>query len=432
GNTYFHATRVGNRNAGKVNFIYNTHMRVVKNFFHLFEAIIANIVYGFPSKRLKVIGITGTDGKTTTTSLVYHILKSAGKKVSMVSTVYAKVGEKEFDTGLHTTTPSSFQIQKFLKMSADAGDEYFVLETTSHALDQYRVYGIEYYVGGITNVTHEHLDYHITYENYVQAKSKLLRQSKIAVINKDDRSFPLLTRILFQHPLTVTYSRISSADYELSTLGKLADTLSEYNQHNYLLGFAIADKLGMGKDAILTAMKTNSYPPGRMETVYDKDFKVIVDFAHTPHAIDKALMDIKKRYLTSKGRLIHVFGSASERDSSKRPFMGETSSKWANVIILTEEDCRKEDPKKIVHEIASGIDIKFKKINSSELTPQSNHIYTVIPNRKEAIDKAIAIAKPHDIIVTTGKGHEKSLCRGSIEYPWNEKEAIMEAVRKND
>lgn len=405
-------------------------MRAVKNYLHLIEAIVANIVYGFPSKRLRVIGITGTDGKTTTTSLVYHILKSAGKKVSMVSTVYAKVGDKEFDTGLHTTTPSSFQIQKFLKLSADVGDEYFVLETTSHALDQYRVHGVQFYVGGITNVTHEHLDYHITYENYLQAKSKLLLQSKIAVINKDDRSFPFLSRILFQHPSTFTYSRISSANYGLSTLGTLANTLSEYNQHNYLLAYAVADRIGIDNDTIISGMSTYSYPPGRMETVYDRDFKVIVDFAHTPHAIDKALMDIKKRYLTSKGRLIHVFGSASERDSSKRPFMGETSSRWADVIILTEEDYRKEDPKKIAQEIAAGIDTKFKKINSSELTHQSNQIYTIVPNRKEAIEKAIAIAHSHDVIVTTGKGHEKSLCRGTTEYPWNEKETILRAVQK--
>ena len=175
-----------------------------KNIYHFFQAVIANIYYGFPSRKLKVIGVTGTDGKTTTTHLIYHILKTAGKKVSMVSTVYAKIGAEEFDTGLHTTTPSSFLVQKLLKKAVENGDEFFVLETTSHALDQNRVFGVKYFVAVLTNVTHEHLDYHKTYKKYVDTKAKLLKQSNIVIINSDDHSFERLDKIL-KHSVNKVY-----------------------------------------------------------------------------------------------------------------------------------------------------------------------------------------------------------------------------------
>lgn len=164
----------------------------LKNVYHLLQAILANIWYGFPSRKLKVIGVTGTDGKTTTTHLITHILKTAGKKVSMISTIYAKVGSHEYETGLHTTTPSSFTIQKMLSLAVKDNEEFFVLETTSHALDQNRVWGIKYKIGIITNITHEHLDYHKTYDEYVKSKLKILLNSKLAVLNKDDRSYNLL------------------------------------------------------------------------------------------------------------------------------------------------------------------------------------------------------------------------------------------------
>ena len=166
----------------------------IKNKFHLLKAIAANIWYGFPSKRLTVIGITGTDGKTTTSSLIYHILKSNNKKVSLVSTVSANIGTKAYDTGFHVTTPSAFMIQGFLKQAADSGDKYFVLETTSHSLDQYRVYGTDYKIGILTNITHEHLQYHKTYEKYVLAKVKLLEWSKLRLINRDDKSYEYLQK----------------------------------------------------------------------------------------------------------------------------------------------------------------------------------------------------------------------------------------------
>src|SRR3990167_796186 len=161
-------------------------MQKLKNIYHLFQAILANLWYGFPSRRLKVIGVTGTDGKTTTTHLIAHILKTAGKKTSFVSTVCASIGGKESDIGFHVTTPSPFALQKLLKHSVDNNDKYFVLETTSHAIDQNRIWGIKYEIGVITNITHEHLDYHKNYEEYRNTKYKLLLNSKVAILNEAD------------------------------------------------------------------------------------------------------------------------------------------------------------------------------------------------------------------------------------------------------
>jgi UDP-N-acetylmuramoyl-L-alanyl-D-glutamate--2,6-diaminopimelate ligase len=360
-------------------------MQKLKNIYHLFQAIIANIFYGFPSRKLKVIGITGTDGKTTTTHLIAHILKTGGKKVSFVSSVYASIGGKESDIGFHVTTPSSFALQKLLKRSTDNHDEYFVLETTSHALDQNRVWGIRYEIGIITNITHEHLDYHRTFEDYAKTKLKLLKMAKVGIENTN----------------------------KIGSIIKKISNLTKFNQHNYSAAYTVCKKLGLSDEIILEAMKTFQLPKGRLDLVYDKDFKVIIDFAHTPNAFLHLLPEIRKRYLKKNGQLIHVFGSAGLRDITKRLLMGEVSGKYSDLIILTEEDYRTEDLKNICQQIASGI---------------KNKNYQIILDRREAIDQAITIAKKGDVVVLTGKSHEKSLCRGKIEEPWDEYEAVIKAL----
>jgi len=376
-------------------------LQKLKNIFHLFEAVVANIYYGFPSRKLKVIGVTGTDGKTTTTSLIYHILKSSGKKVSMISTVYAKIGQNEYDTGLHTTTPSSFTVQRLLNLAVKNKDEYFVLETTSHALDQNRVFGIKYYIGVLTNITHEHLDYHQTYENYLKTKAKLLFSSQIVVLNSEDQSYEQVKKMINGKKI-YTYE-----------CGQYNDSVAEFNKYNYSAAHTVCKIIGIHEDQIFKAINTFKLPPGRLELVYDKDFKVIIDFAHTPNAIENALKEIKKLYVKDKGHLIHVFGSAGLRDVTKRPFMGKASSKYADFSIITEEDYRTEDPQEIANQIASGM---------------NNHKYKITINRKEAIKQAIKMAGKNDVVVATGKSHEQSLCRGKIEYPWDEKKAIIEAL----
>lgn len=377
----------------------------IKNLYHLLQAVFANIYYRFPSKRVKVIGVTGTDGKTTTTHLIAHILKENGFKVSFISTIYAKIADKEYDIGFHVTTPSPFAIQKYLRKSVNNQDDFFVLETTSHALDQNRVWGIFYQIGVITNITHEHLDYHKTYQNYVKTKEKLILMSKIAVINKNDHSYQYLSLL----------SKNKAVNYlENLEIIKKNFHLTSFNQKNYSSAYTVCKILGLSDKKIIQAMKSFQLPKGRLEVVYDKDFKVIIDFAHTPNAFQELLPEVRKKYLKNKGRLIHVFGSAGLRDKTKRPLMGKMADFYDDYIILTEEDYRTEDVKEICYQIASGI----KKTS-----------YQIITDRLEAIKKAIRIAKKNDVVLLTGKSHEKSLCRGKIEYPWSEHQAVKKALK---
>ena len=386
----------------------NYYLQRLKNIFHLINAFLANIWYGFPSRKITVIGITGTDGKTTTTHLIAHILKSCGKKVSYISTIFAKIGKKEYDTGFHVTTPNPWLIQKLIKEAVNNKDEYFILETTSHALDQNRVWGINYKIGVLTNVTYEHLDYHLSYENYLKTKVKLLKRAEVAFFNKDDRSYLYVKKILKGRKKIIEYQK-------LSIIKKNFPNLEKFNQENFSAAYLVALNLGLRSEKVLKAIKTFKLPKGRFDLVYDKDFKVIIDFAHTPNAFLKLLSEIRKKYLKNKGRLIHVFGSAGLRDNTKRPLMGEISGRFADFIILTEEDYRTEDPNKICQEVASGI---------------KNKNYQVIIDRKKAIEKALKMAKKGDVVIFTGKAHEKSLCRGKTEYPWDEYRAVEIGLKK--
>jgi len=404
-------------------------IRKLKNLGHLLEAMAACVYYGFPSRRLKVIGVTGTDGKTTTTSLIYHILKSAGKKVSMISTVYAKVGEETFDTGLHTTTPPASLVQKLLKKSVDSGDEYFVLETTSHALDQNRIYGVHFEIGIITNITHEHIDYHKTYEAYGMTKAALLLGAKIPILNRDDQSYDMLRRLLkLHHRGLQSYGLKKDADFRIDIEKKLDIKLPEFNQYNYLAAYAAAWLIGIDEKIILQSIKSFKLPPGRMEIVHDGAFQVIVDFAHTPNAVLQVLKAVKSANPEPK-RIIHVFSAAGLRDVSKRPLMGAASAVFSDVAILTEEDYRTEDPKKINEQIAQGLLKKnFQYIPPQYLKTNSTGKYTMIIDRQRAIKRAVDIAADGDVIIITGKGHEQSLCRGTKEYPWDDRQAVKNVL----
>jgi len=396
----------------------------MKNIFHLLNAILANVFYGFPSKKIIVIGITGTDGKTTTTYLISHILKSCGKKVSHVSSVSAKIGKKEYDTGFHVTTPNPWFLQRLIKEAINQKDEYFVLETTSHSLDQHRVWGIQYKIGALTNVTHEHLDYHLTYENYLKAKSKLLKKAEIAFYNKEDFSYLYIKKILKEKKNVIEYKK-------LPIIKKNFPQLENFNQENFSLAYLVCLNLGLKSDDILKAMKTFKLPKGRLDLVYDKDFKVIIDFAHTPNSFSKLLPEIRKKYLKNRGRLIHVFGAAGLRDEEKRPIMGEVAGSYDDLVILTEEDYRTESLFNIFEQIEKGIIKKgFIKKKFNLFKQNDKKIYTIFENRQEAINFAIKIAQLNDVVLLTGKSHEKSLCRGRIEYPWDEYKAVEIALKK--
>lgn len=385
----------------------------IKNIYHLFVAIFANLIFLFPARRIEIIGVTGTDGKTTTVNLIYHILKTAGKKVSMISSINAVIGGKVYDTGFHVTTPSSFALQKFLRK---AKSEYFVLEITSHAIDQNRVFGIPFEIGVLTNITNEHLDYHKTYDNYLKTKASLLKKSKICVVNSDDISYTLLSEVKSKKlpENWVTYGLSESSDYNPKTFDiKTARFVGDFNKYNVLAAVATCISLGVNPEIIKKALSSFHMPIGRVDFVYQKDFSIMIDFAHTPNAFEKILSTVRP---ITKGKIIHVFGSAGERDVLKRPFLGEISSKYCDILVLTAEDPRNEDVNKIIAEIEVGI-----KREDAEVIR--------IPDRREAIEAAVQMAKKDDLVLITGKAQEGSMTTGQKELPWDEFAVVDQALK---
>jgi len=387
----------------------------IKNIYHFFIAIFVNILFFFPSRKMKVVAVTGTDGKTTTVSLIYHILKSSGAKVSMISSIAAVIDGKTYDTGSHVTTPASFPLQRFLRKARNKKSEYFVLEVTSHAIDQNRIVGIPIKVGVLTNVTNEHLDYHKTYDNYLKTKTKLLKKAKICIVNSDDSSYMFLSEVKSEKTQEnwITYGLSESSDYNKNTFDiKENKLLGEFNEYNVLASIAACKALGITDESIKKALKTFREPIGRVDYVYQEDFSVMIDFAHTSNASEQILKAVRP---TVKGSLIHVFGSAGERDVLKRPFLGEISSQYCDIVILTAEDPRKEDVNAIIAEIEVGV----KKEKCEVIR---------IPDRKEAIQAAIQMAKKDDLVLITGKSQEGSMNYGKGEEPWDEYKMVKEAL----
>ncbi|MBU0999914.1 hypothetical protein KKE78_00760 [Patescibacteria group bacterium] len=384
----------------------------INTIYHLPVAILANVIYGFPTRGLKVIGITGTDGKTTTTNMVYQILKAAGKKVSMVSTINAMVAGKPYDTGFHVTSPDPFTVQKFAREAFNRGSEYLVLEVTSHGLDQFRFWGIRFEIGVITNVTHEHLDYHRTYKNYLADKLKLLKGVKFAIINQNLKNH---TGKLAGKIMTFGFQR---GDFNQQDIKLNLKITGEYNLENALCSLATAFVLGIDKTIAQKALENFKNVKGRMEEIENnRNIKIVVDFAHTPNALEQALKSLRKK---TKGRLIAVFGSAGKRDIEKRSLMGQIAGKLADISVITAEDPRGELDL-INKQIADGA----KKVGGV----MDKNIF-VLKDRKKAIDFAINnLAKAGDTIGIFGKGHEASMnLDGKIETSWSEKEAVELAL----
>jgi UDP-N-acetylmuramoyl-L-alanyl-D-glutamate--2,6-diaminopimelate ligase len=402
-----------------------------KNIYHLFQAIGANIVYGFPSRGMKVIGVTGTDGKTTTANLLYHILNSSGYKASLISTVGAVINDKSSDLGLHITTPGRFALQSYMKKSKKAKVHYVVLEITSHGLDQHRAYGIPIEVGVLTNVSNEHLDYHKTYKRYVAAKAKLLKKAKVAVLNKDDKSyFPMMKHL--KKKTVVTYGFKNDSKVNPHNFRFHSKLMGRFNEYNILAATAALQTLHIPDEDIRKGIASFKPPTGRQQIVYDKEFTVINDFAHTPNSFAMILPEAKK---LAKNRLIHIFGSAGKRDAYKRPEMGGFSAKYADIIIITSEDPRNEPIEKINKDILSGIkDNRFLIVDGAEIktdtknTKNAKFVY-VIPDRKKAIQFGIELAQKGDVVLMTGKGHEKSINYGKDEEPWDETATAVEALQ---
>jgi UDP-N-acetylmuramoyl-L-alanyl-D-glutamate--2,6-diaminopimelate ligase len=425
----------------------------IKNIlYHLPKSIFYNFYYNFPSKKLNLIGITGTDGKTTTCILLYEILKNAGIKAGVITTLGAKFGNnQEIKTGLHITSPDSSLIQKILNKMVKAGVTHVICEVTTHALDQYRYSGCKFEISGITNTSHEHLDYHKNLEKYIKTKAKLFSISKNSVLNKDDQSFKIIRKKI-KTPLT-TFSIKENSDYqakkiklsqnslsfEVNKQGYFTDSNYEYQIYNILLALAISNKLKIDQNIFKQTIKHFPETKGRREKIKNNlKFKTIIDFAHTPFALKASLSSLKK---INKGNLIVIFGATGERDSSKRPKMGEIVSNLANIALITSDDTRKENIYTINKQIISGIDSKKSELidyqeikNKKQIQKvielsKKKFIYFNIPNRQDAFNLAIKLAQPDDVVIACGKGHETTILHGNTEYPWSEAEAFRTAFR---
>ncbi len=409
---------------------------------------LAAAFYGFPARKLTMIGVTGTDGKTTTTNLIYHILQASRLKSGMISTINAVIGEQVLDTGFHVTTPDAPDVQRYLAQMVTGGLSHVVLEVTSHGLAQYRADACEFDVAVVTNITHEHLDYHGSYEDYRSAKARLFMSlgstlpksqgnPQKAILNRDDSSFDYLAQVSTGSMLS--YGFHPDADIQPSEITQQADGLTflttgkgqqfpinchlagDFNISNCLAAItATVFALGVSPDAAQIGISSLQGILGRMERInLGQDFTAIVDFAHTPNALQKALQSVRQ---LTHGRVIAVFGAAGLRDRQKRRMMAETSIELADLTILTAEDPRTESLDDILAEMAAGANSRDGVEGLS---------YWRIEDRGEAIRFAVSMARPGDVVIACGKGHEQSMCFGEIEYPWDDRTAMRAALSEH-
>lgn len=405
----------------------------LKNIYHLFQSLIANIYYGFPGRKLKVIGVTGTSGKTTTTLMIYEILKTAGYKVSVLSSIQAVIGGKEFDTGFHVTTPDPQVLPKYLKQALKNGDTYFVLEVSSHALDQNRAAYIPFKIGVLTSFAHEHLDYHRTLTNYAKAKFKLLHKAEHAVLPLNVIDENLKKEV----NLDKIASKIKTFDLthgdETQNKWKFKLNLpGDYNLMDALAAAAVGTLINIDSKIVKKALENFLGIPGRFENITNKKgFQIIIDFAHKPDALE-AILNAVKSMVKKDSRIICMFGCASERDVLKRPIMGEISGRMADITVLTDEDPRREPSQKIINEIAEGcLKAGAQEVQNSKsrIKYYKKHVFFKISDRQEAINFIInKLARKGDIILFCGKGHESSMNYDGVERPWSEHDAVQKAL----
>jgi len=407
---------------------------------------IAAAFHDFPGRKMTVIGVTGTDGKTTTTNLIHKILLEAGFKAGMVSTVNAVIGDEVLDTGFHVTTPDAHDVQRYLAQMVQAGLTHVVLETTSHGWSQYRVDACEFDIGVVTNITHEHMNEHGSYENYRAAKARLFSSlevtttksqgnPRLGVINRDDdKSFNYLDNLIKVNK--INYGLASGSDitalniqYSPSGIQFIAkgpefefeiksSLVGAYNVSNCLAAITATIRgLNIDPKIVSKGIANLEGIPGRMERIdLGQDFTAIVDFAHTPNALKSALEAARTM---TEGRVIAVFGSAGLRDKEKRRMMAETSAELADFTVLTAEDPRTESLDGILDEMAAGARSK----GGNEMVS-----FWRVADRGEAIRFALTLAQPGDIVLSCGKGHEQSMCFGEREHLWDDRAAMRAAL----
>ena len=399
--------------------------------YHIGKAAFWGVYYGFPGKKLKVIGVTGTNGKTTTSFMIWKMLNESGHKAGVMTTVGWGVDEIH-EQMEHMTTVDSGILNKRIKAIADAGAEYLVLELTSHAMAQHRSLGIPIDIAVMTNVTHEHLDYHKTFENYRDAKRKLFKQAKYGVVNADDPSAEYFESDVDEYvtygvkkgsmkaakiklmPNGVEYVIPSENDLKIKT-----QIAGNFNVYNSLACVAVGKRLGLSDKEIKDGIFALKEVEGRMVTINEgQSFTAIMDYAHTPDSFEKLLPDMKK---ATAGRLIVMFGSAGgRRDPSKREPMGEIAGKYADVVILTEEDDRDTPGEEILEQIAKGARKHGKK--------DDKDLFKIL-DRPTAILEACKMAKKSDTVLFLGKGNEKTIERADGVHDYYELDEIKKSLK---
>ena len=413
--------------------------RRIEPFGHWCEAVLAATRYGFPARHMHIIGVTGTNGKTTTSFMIHKMLSQAGVKSALMTTVAYGVGNDITPQVAHMTTASAPLLQKRLREFRRAGVEWVVLETTSHALAQHRVWGIPYEIAVMTNVTHEHLDYHGTFAHYLAAKVKLFRIAAkhgrhFGVVNADDENaeaFVAASKDAVTYGLQKGELRAHAVALQPSgssytaTIGEQSYHISvnipgEFNVYNSLAAVAVGRQLGLGREQIEQGIAALSGVEGRMDVVHEgQGFSVIVDFAHTPDSFERLLRDVRA---ATRGKLVVLFGSAGRRDEAKRAIQGEIAGRYGDEVVLTEEDDRDVDGHEILAQIAEGA------ARSGKVKDESMFL---ILDRVEAINFAMTRAKTaDDTVILLGKGHEKTIERVDGEQPWDEVGEARAALKR--
>jgi UDP-N-acetylmuramoyl-L-alanyl-D-glutamate--2,6-diaminopimelate ligase len=384
--------------------------------YHFILAFLGALIYGFPSKKITLIGVTGTNGKTTTTEMIAEIFEKAGKKIALLNSIRFKIGEKEEINKLRMTMPGRFFIQRFLKKAKKEGCEYAIIEVTSEGIKQHRHRFLDFKVAVFTNLTPEHIEAHGSFEKYREAKLKLFEATKeIHVINIEDKNADYFLRTPAKNKITFG---LEKGDFNLKNTDIKIQIPGEFNLYNALAAFSVAKTLGIEEKIIKEALREFKGVPGRMEEVISRPFKVIVDYAFTPNALEKVyqtLINLKPKTYNLKPKIICVLGACGGgRDKWKRPVLGEIAAKYCNEVIVTNEDPYDEDPWQIIEGVAKGTNGKARKIL----------------DRREAIKEALKLAKEGDIVVITGKGAEPSIVEKGKKIPWDDRKVVKEEFEK--
>lgn len=421
-------------------FIPTTIFKKIEPAGHLAEAIFFNLINGFPARGIKVIGVTGTNGKTTTSFMIHKMLNEAGYSVGLLTTVGYGIGNDILPQIEHMTTMPVPQLHKRIQALKTKGVKWLVLEVTSHALAQNRVWGIPIEAAVMTNLTHEHLDYHGSFENYRDAKRKLFKMAnknkkglKKGVINADDESAELFAKDVDKAIFyginkgdirAESIKMTSAGSTYVATAGKdsyniVCNLPGSFNVYNSLAAVSLGRALGLSKSQIERGIAGLLGVEGRMYSITEgQKYEVIVDYAHTPDSFEKLFQDIKP---VVKGKMIVMFGSAGRRDTAKRAVQGQLAGRYADIVVVTEEDDRDEDGKEILRQIASGAEKSGKK--------QGTDLF-LVHDRTEAIRFTIAKAKPGDTVLLLGKGHEKNIERAHGFDDWDEVATAVEAIKQ--